>query len=481
MPNFYYTIQNSLINLKSSDGTILRNLDLPASTNHNEIIDDSIVEIKRSDNSIISTINLKVETDNEYIVSDSFINFVDIDDNIIESVSILADSTTDVILDDTYTSTVTIENTNNDILNTTTTLPGETKTLVIDDSEISINNIPYKSLPAENSLNVTVKNTLNNLTGTLIGNEWVVNDELPISGYDINTMTTLLGIGSNSSIPENIYANTIVDIHNGFQYNIYLTPADLITESPPGTPYATGLAFKKLNNRYFISTETAVYTSLDLKTWTLVLNQPYINSLFFNGSEYVFLRTGKTFISNDLISWSENVNNIPSPIGTEYYNNIKYDGTYYYCLRSTNRVYYSTDGINYIFTTLTIPGTYRTIDKINNKYIIIGNSGLILESDDLINWVDRSMIYTTHLSDMTFGNGVYYFSGSNDLYSSTDLINYTIVDTSSTGYNSVIEAIYFNDNKLYMSGGMYVFSTTDLITWNKKIINFSIIDFLNIS
>lgn len=494
---FQYTINDSLINLRSSDGSLLRSFNVPAETNHDETIQDSTVEIKKSDLTVLSTINLKAETDDEYIVPDSYVRFVDANNDEILTYSILADTSDDILLDLTTTSTVNIENTENTLLDSTTLYPGTDDLITIDDSEININGNNFTSLPSTLPLNITVKNLYNQEVGSKIGNDWVI----PItytSDFDFLLNSPILALYNNKQIVDvindiSIPAGKIEDIvrepgdvgsgpyivnmiYDGTRYIILYTTNPSVganNYSKFFITYSTDLknwtvserrfaganlifnGIKFLNNTYIVygrnntSNAGIYFTSTDitedLTTWTGRVVGTNINDVIYNGSDYIFLNATNTInITNDFTTYTTQT------VATNTLNSIIYDGTNYVISGNNSRIYYSTNLTTW--NTQVMSGGSQVLSKIvklNGVFITYNQttgSPAFYYSTNLTSWTTK-ILSPTHgvITDINFYNGNYYIQTSNNYINIVnDLSLYNIANfiMKKTYFSSLLNANY---------------------------------------
>ena len=147
-----------------------------------------------------------------------------------------------------------------------------------------------------------------------------------------------------------------------------------------------------------------------------------------------------------------------------------------------NNYAYSTDGINWIESTLPVSKKWKYIYYLNNKFIITGlGTGAILYSTDGINWIESVVRFSENSEVyLCYGNGKYISVLDNNWSSkyaySTDLVNWQEgqFPSSRLTYGNMCYAIQYGNNKFIVSviesgtntGRIMFYVSSDGINWN---------------
>ena len=133
----------------------------------------------------------------------------------------------------------------------------------------------------------------------------------------------------------------------------------------------------------------------------------------------------------------------------------------------------SNDGINWTFINNYINQNLISVKYINNLFVIVGGNGIILTSPDGINWTSRTSGSYRQLNDVTYSEslGIFVVVGNNGtILTSPDGINWT----SRTSGISVALRVAFCDNDLFLIVGGetnngYILKSNDGINWNVQL------------
>lgn len=115
----------------------------------------------------------------------------------------------------------------------------------------------------------------------------------------------------------------------------------------------------------------------------------------------------------------------------------------------------------------------------NGKFLATTDSaGVIISSDDGINWSTHQTGYWGGIDDIAYGNGIYMVTsaGSGPAYYSSDLENWTQVGFGNLPSNN--DNVYFHDGLFYFGGSQFydkegeisnygITTTADGVTFNK--------------
>ena len=119
------------------------------------------------------------------------------------------------------------------------------------------------------------------------------------------------------------------------------------------------------------------------------------------------------------------------------------------------------------------------IKYINNKFIAIGNAGFVATSDNGEDWETKRYIYPSgeHLTDIDFGDGKYVVCGENgNILTSQDLLNWNIIAGQLTTdkfrtvvYGGGIWVIGGEDTSSSSTSSVFSVST-NTTTWNRTVV-----------
>ncbi|MCY1285741.1 hypothetical protein D9M68_19540 [compost metagenome] len=145
-----------------------------------------------------------------------------------------------------------------------------------------------------------------------------------------------------------------------------------------------------------------IYTSTDLQTWVKNVQAggflgTVVNSIKFINGEFVATGGGATGCkSTDGLNWtniSANLNPLYNATNAQVAG-LLWDGNQYVACSGNKRIGYSAS-LDVPFTSVTVPSTATNFNDIafnGSTYMAVGTSGVIVTSQDLINWVqDTSM------------------------------------------------------------------------------------------
>jgi len=104
-----------------------------------------------------------------------------------------------------------------------------------------------------------------------------------------------------------------------------------------------------------------------------------------------------------------------------------------------NKIYYSTDGINWTVKYNSEPG-FREVIYVNSLFLTL-TSSIVMESVDGINWRQRGNHNTSSLNSIAYGNSKYIVVGENKFAISENVINWKVT----LYYKSMNKIIFIND------------------------------------
>ena len=255
----------------------------------------------------------------------------------------------------------------------------------------------------------------------------------------------------------------------------------------PYGPYAFGYDASG-NALHALAAESTAYVwfSTDFAVWTLRTmyssSAPwvaYANNLWFGGG-YERLQT-----STDTIHWTmRTVNGIGSYSGPV--TDVLWDGSYYIILGgegSSPRMNASTDAIHWVMRTgpdSSHSQYYRNIKKQGSLYVLFTGNGYIATSTDGIAWTKRTAAYNGGGNNDRYrglnydaGNSIWLSPYSSYLRASTDAIHWAL---RTAGNNSSLFDSATNNNGVWILVGNsgYKATSTDTIHWTHRTENTAI-------
>ena len=139
---------------------------------------------------------------------------------------------------------------------------------------------------------------------------------------------------------------------------------------------------------------------------------------------------------------------------------------YRYNLNTENEIYeYPT--LKNDFTSIDTQDTHRinTLEYVNNKFIGVGDNGLIITSSDGTTWDNKTSGTSEKIKGITYGNGIYVTIATNGvIYTSTDTDTWTL---RSSGTTNDLWAVEFGNGEFLAGGTNVVIKSNDGITWTQ--------------
>lgn len=298
-----------------------------------------------------------------------------------------------------------------------------------------------------------------------IGNRYILAGETPAGQSAIRQANSLTS--QEFGIPGNPQTTaTVYDVK--YYNNVFVlaessgnirTTTDFITYTTRASVGTTLTKIRYLNNVYIaVGLSGAMRTSTDLITWTArntgttqeILDISYLDNLWVIYGTLGMFRT-----STNLIAWNAITSNTSSDIAA-----LLYDGTKY--------IYFGKPVTNFssslsTWNSITLPSSSR-ITYNNDRFHLIGPSGLLRTSTDGFAWTTLTSMTTSTINSVTFGNGLYLYGGSGGaINQSSDGVNW---GTGIAFTSSLIRGIAYG-NGLYVyvgNGGVAGYSANGL-TW----------------
>ena len=145
----------------------------------------------------------------------------------------------------------------------------------------------------------------------------------------------------------------------------------------------------------------------------------------WTGSEYVGSSKGGWFYtSTDGVNWSFPV--LPDP--NNQVNSVARSGSLIVAVGEESSIYTSTNGTDWSHTDLSVELSSIELNKVewlNDQFVVVGDSGTVLFSDDGVTWDAQSTGTGDYLIDVDW-NGTLYVAASNlNYFTSTDGVNWS--------------------------------------------------------
>ncbi|MDH5719199.1 MAG: fibronectin type III domain-containing protein [Spirochaetia bacterium] len=224
----------------------------------------------------------------------------------------------------------------------------------------------------------------------------------------------------------------------------------------------TGLA------EYNVSTGKTIMTSADGSSWSHFNfgNNDIINDMIYDGSKYIAVGdNGAIYTSTDFSVWTKRLSGTDKRLNKVFYNGSKYlivgdQGSIYAIILS------STDGINWSFSAGGFTfGSYYDILWDGANFVLVGDTGRLQYSTDGYNWIGSSIATGNYFTIYYDGATNYYAGGTNGaLYKSSNLTSWTAVTNPAT---STIRTIIHDGSKFIASGDNgLIMTSTDGASWS---------------
>lgn len=199
--------------------------------------------------------------------------------------------------------------------------------------------------------------------------------------------------------------------------------------------------YLKIDDGVYVTTvNKSVYKTTDCLNWTeIYTDSDYLGYISKNGDYYLMPAGNKLLQSSDLINWVT-IGTISTTVKTGYvldniYRIVDVDGEVY--KKDGNSWVLEKVGTTYIYDILYDDG----------YYILTNETGIII-TQDMINW-KKALTVENQVKSITKINGLYIAGASNGtLYTSTDLENWTTIETDST--QDILEVLYNSIRNEYL-------------------------------
>lgn len=185
-----------------------------------------------------------------------------------------------------------------------------------------------------------------------------------------------------------------------------------------------------------------------------------IYSVIYANSQYVRVGAGgRVATSPDAVTWTAQTSGTSSDISEIIYAN----GQYVF-VGASGTVGRSTDGITWSITTVSPAVTLYSVTYGNGIYLAVGDSGSAFTSTDAITWTSRVTGGLDTLTGVAFGNGVFVIVragsgvGSSQLFVTADGITYSAVFLSS--FSGALYSVTYGNGLFAFSGSNGVVGTS---------------------
>jgi photosystem II stability/assembly factor-like uncharacterized protein len=177
-------------------------------------------------------------------------------------------------------------------------------------------------------------------------------------------------------------------------------------------------------NTYVIVGDGNVITSTNGSDWTTTSTKPTVNRMVavasgngvFIGGDFNDL-----FRSTDGINWTK-IDTLPRYV---YLASIVFGLNKFIVVCDSGKIFYSSDGSNWIKCTTPTKKDLNKIIFVNNRFYVIGHDGTLLISDDGIVWIEQPGGSYQYYSSIAYGNGKFIIIGSGGTILSSDNDNRT--------------------------------------------------------
>lgn len=138
------------------------------------------------------------------------------------------------------------------------------------------------------------------------------------------------------------------------------------------------------------------------------------------------------------------------------------------------KIHTSTDGTSWVSSEIDHAKGDNLVDITygNGKYIAVGANGTILVSTDLQTWSDYSVSDSLLLYSVTYGDGIYVISASEEIFQSNDTATYAYYSSDGASWTKVtlpmldwMGKVSFENGKFYIVGSNGVLSSSNGADW----------------
>lgn len=200
-------------------------------------------------------------------------------------------------------------------------------------------------------------------------------------------------------------------------------------EDVQGVAYAAGHFVAVGGSPYYIGGpvgSAVVLTSTNGNDWQASLTNLY-NQLsavaYGNGLWVVCGDDGGIFTSSDAMNWT---NNSLPPTTHDLHELVYGNGRFIAFAKSRDLVYHSTNGVNWVSNETALASQVACARFVNGRFMAVGGNGVVLFSDDGLNWSATNAPTTEALNTLAFGKGRYVLGGYFVTGYSMDGTNWTI-------------------------------------------------------
>lgn len=175
----------------------------------------------------------------------------------------------------------------------------------------------------------------------------------------------------------------------------------------------------------------AVHVSTDAITWDLAIGVPApgysnVSSVAYGAGRFVTSGWyGRDYYSDDGLLWKLTSNSIGNQTGGR----LCYALGKFFCTDTDHlgKFWFSSDGSNWQSTQIIgFPTVLRKFEFVNGLLVALGSGGSFATSVDGVTWTNRSIGVDDVIWGFSCGNGRYVVATTWNIYSSTDLTNWTL-------------------------------------------------------
>ncbi|MBO9605562.1 MAG: hypothetical protein J7639_06410 [Paenibacillaceae bacterium] len=269
--------------------------------------------------------------------------------------------------------------------------------------------------------------------------------------------------------------NTLVAL--GAQGQVYTsTNGTDWTKRQSGSKMALTQAAYDGTRYYAVGYGGTIQSSTDLENWTL--DYPVgvsfdLKAIATNGSNFVTVGQSSAIVSSaDWVSFHKfdtNLNDV---------RDVAYGGGKFVAVGTGKDIYYSGDGNNWSAAHLSDDTTYtlENVTYVGEQFIATGtayidsvSTNVLFTSRNGVTWTYHNTLGPIYMKSIAYGNGSYFGVGTfnNNIYKSTDGINYVQVDNAGTGFS--VSGVYYLNGDFFFPGNTATLAVyTNGTTLNKK-------------
>lgn len=189
----------------------------------------------------------------------------------------------------------------------------------------------------------------------------------------------------------------------------------------------------------------------------------HFGSVAFGNDTFVILDGVRIFSSTDGTEWTLRVELDDSFFLSEIF----FDGTQFYLLDDDKRAWRSEDAVTWTQTETNIE-SFRTLRRLNDRWVAGQNTGSITHSIDGLNWTSHPIPGASSVKDIAYGDGLYVAAAfTENVFTSPDLENWTARSVANSNVSSYVN-VEFGNGRFMAFGSFEVPALSeDGITWTQ--------------